>query len=210
MPTIYCEIGRLARGGKNMKKKEIPKEVEENLYPGEQILYSLKKKLSLEARPKYLIVTDRRVIYLDLKILGRYDFIDIPYEKLEQVSFHKGPVASEFVLKSEEGRIINLTWMEREEAKSALKAIQDSLNAIAVEPVSIQKKKGLLGEDLLLKKPPELVSRTLPMTRVIEERKVKAEEGPAEKLKKLKELYDAGVINEQEYEEKRKKLLEQL
>ena len=193
-----------------MSQNEIPKEVEENLYPGEQISYSLKKKFRLEAKPKYLIVTDRRVMYLDQKILGRYDLSDIPYEKLEQVSFHKGPVASEFVLKSEEGRIINLTWMEREEATSALNAIQDSLNAIAVEPVSIRKKKGLLGEDLLLKKPPEMVTRTLPMSRVVEERKTKAEEGPAEKLKKLKELYDAGIINEQEYEEKRKKLLEQL
>ena len=193
-----------------MEKKEIPKEVEDNLYPGEQIAYSLKTKIRLGAKPKYLIVTDRRVMYLDQKILNRYDLIDIPYEKLEQVNFHKGPVASEFVLKSEEGGIINLKWMEREEATSALNAIQDSLNAIAVEPVSIQRKKGLLGEDLLLKKPPELVSRRSPMTRVIEERKAKAEEDPADKLKKLKELYDAGVITEQEYEEKRKKLVEQL
>ena len=193
-----------------MEKKEIPKEVEDNLYPGERITYSLKTKIRLGAKPKYLIVTDRRVMYLDQKILNRYDLIDIPYEKLEQVNFHKGPVASEFVLKSEEGGIINLKWMEREEATSALNAIQDSLNAIAVEPVSIQRKKGLLGEDLLLKKPPELVSRRSPMTRVIEERKAKAEEDPADKLKKLKELYDAGVITEQEYEEKRKKLLEQL
>ena len=144
-----------------MSQNEIPKEVEENLYPGEQISYSLKKKFRLEAKPKYLIVTDRRVMYLDQKILGRYDLSDIPYEKLEQVSFHKGPVASEFVLKSEEGRIINLTWMEREEATSALNAIQDSLNAIAVEPVSIRKKKGLLGEDLLLKKPPEMVTSVM-------------------------------------------------
>jgi len=193
-----------------MPQKEVPKEVLENLYPGEQISYSLKKKIRLEAKPKYLVVTDRRVIYLDQKILGRYDLKDIPYEKLEQVSFHKGPVASEFVLKTEEGGIINLTWMEREEATSALNAIRDSLNAIAVEPVSIQTKKGLLGVDLLLTKPPELVSRTLPLTRVIEGRKAKTEEEPAEKLKKLKELFDAGIINEQEYEEKRKKLLEQL
>jgi len=193
-----------------MPQKEVPKEVLENLYPGEQISYSLKKKIRLEAKPKYLVVTDRRVMYLDQKILGRYDLKDIPYEKLEQVSFHKGPVASEFVLKTEEGGIINLTWMEREEATSALNAIRDSLNAIAVEPVSIQTKKGLLGVDLLLTKPPELVSRTLPLTRVIEGRKAKTEEEPAEKLKKLKELFDAGIINEQEYEEKRKKLLEQL
>ena len=92
-----------------MEKKEIPKEVEDNLYPGERIAYSLKTKIRLGAKPKYLIVTDRRVMYLDQKILNRYDLIDIPYEKLEQVNFHKGPVASEFVLKSEEGGgIINL------------------------------------------------------------------------------------------------------
>lgn len=48
------------------------------------------------------------------------------------------------------------------------------------------------------------------MTRGAEERKAKSEEDTAEKLKRLKELYDAGIINEQEYEEKRKKLLEQL
>ena len=193
-----------------MSQNEIPKNVEENLYPGEKISYSLKRKLSLEAKPKYLVVTDRRVMYLDQKILGRYDLKDIPYEKLEQVSFHKGPVSSAFVLKSEEGGTILLTRMERKEATKVMNAIQDSLNAIAVEPVSIRKKKGLLGEDLLLKKPPEMVTRTLPMSRVVEERKTKAEEGPADKLKKLKELYDVGVINEQEYEEKRKKLLEQL
>jgi len=75
---------------KKYGKKEIPKEVEENLYPGEQILYSLKKKISLEAKPKYLIVTDRRVMYLDLKILGRYDLKDIPYENLSRLAFIKG------------------------------------------------------------------------------------------------------------------------
>jgi len=47
---------------KNMEKKEIPKEVEDNLYPGEQIAYSLKTKIRLGAKPKYLIVTDRRVM----------------------------------------------------------------------------------------------------------------------------------------------------
>jgi len=38
---------------------------------------------------------------------------------------------------------------------------------------------------LLLKKPPELVSRTLPMTRVIEERKAKAEEGPRRQIEEI-------------------------
>jgi len=66
---------------------ELPDEILENLYPGEDVLYSVKKKLYTELKPKYLIVTDRRIIYLDQKILGRYDLIDIPYEKLEFVHF---------------------------------------------------------------------------------------------------------------------------
>ena len=36
-----------------------------------------------------------------------------------------------------------------------MEAIKDALNAIAVEPVSIQKKKGLLGVELFLSKPKE-------------------------------------------------------
>jgi TPP-dependent pyruvate/acetoin dehydrogenase alpha subunit len=35
-------------------------------------------------------------------------------------------------------------------------------------------------------------------------------EDPMEKLKKLKELLDMGVISQEEYEEKRKKLLEEI
>ncbi|WP_306298119.1 SHOCT domain-containing protein [Thermococcus litoralis] len=38
----------------------------------------------------------------------------------------------------------------------------------------------------------------------------KSQEDPLEKLKKLKELYDMGVLSQEEYEEKRKKLLDQI
>ncbi len=143
-----------------MPPTNVPKEVKDNLYRGERVLFLLKKLFSLELKPKYLIVTDRRVIYLNLKVLGRYDLNDIPYEKLEQVSFHKGPVASEFILKNKAGKNIRLTWMERGEATSVLNTVCDALNAFAVEPVSIQKKKGILGEDVFFKKPPELITRT--------------------------------------------------
>lgn len=153
---------------------KIPKEITESLYPGEKVLYSVekkKKKLYTEMKPKFLAVTDRRVIYLDQKILGRYDLIDVPYEKLEFVHFRKGKIGAKFEIKSEEGEKITLKWVKKEEAEKAIEAIRDTLNSIAVEPVSIQKKKGLLGIELFLSKPRKLA-----------------------KLKKLKDVYEAGAI----------------
>ena len=47
------------------------------------------------------------------------------------------------------------------------------------------------------------------MTQVIE-RKVTSKTDPLEKLKKLKELYEEGIITKEEFEEKKRKLLEQL
>jgi hypothetical protein len=92
---------------------EVPNEISENLYPNENVLFCVKKKLRLEAKPKFLAVTDRRVIYLDQKILGRYEIIDVPYEKLEQVFFKEGVVAAEFILKSEDAGTIKLDWMDK-------------------------------------------------------------------------------------------------
>jgi hypothetical protein len=185
---------------------ELPDEILENLYPGEDVLYSVKKKLYTELKPKYLIVTDRRIIYLDQKILGRYDLIDIPYEKLEFVHFKKGKIGAKFIIRNEEGEEIVLTWMEKDEAEKAIEAIRDAINAIAVEPVSIQKRKGILGFELELSKPKEFITRTYPQAVA----KAAPKEDPIERIRKLKELYESGVISREEFEEKKRKLLDQI
>lgn len=183
---------------------EIPEEIRDNLYPNEQIKFSLKKKLGLQIKPAYFIVTDRRVIMLDQKILGRYEMKDVPYEKLEYVKFKRGKIGSEFLVKSEDIEPIKLTWLEKEEALEALNAIKNSLNAIAAEPVSIKRKKGIWWEEWEIVKPAELITKAAPTTKV--ETVAKGEkEDTFEKLKKLKELHDMGIISDEEYEEKRKK-----
>jgi len=64
-----------------------------------------------------------------------------------------------------------------------------------------------MSEEWIIHKPREIVSRGIRM----EPRKTTIkQEDPLEKLKKLKELYDMGVLSQEEYEEKRKKLLEQI
>ncbi len=190
--------------------EKLPKAVEKALEPGERVLFTVKKKVSLE-KPKWVIVTDRRIIYVDEKILGRYEIKAIPYQKLKEIRIELGIVSSEFLIKGEENIRLRLGWMNKEQARKTINAIKDALNAIAVEPVGIEIDKGLTHETWVLKKPEELVTRVAPAGQTItHEPAFEEKEDPVEKLKKLKELYDMGVISQEEYEEKRKKLLEQI
>jgi len=189
--------------------KDFPKVLSRHLEPNERVLFSIKRRTSLE-KPKWLVVTNMRVIYFDEKVLGRYEMKAIPYQKLEQVTVKLGIMSSEFIIEGEENINLKLGWMKKEEAKGAIGAIKDALNAIAVEPVTIDVNKGLTSETWVLKKPKELVSRTMYLGSPTQTSAPPAEEDPIEKLKKLKELLDAGIITEEEYEEKREKLLKQI
>ena len=161
-------------------------------------------------KPKFLAVTDRRVIFLDQKILGRYSLNDIPYSKLELVLFEEGLMASTFNLKDEDGHSIQVSWLDKKECQDAIITIRDALNAIAIEPVSIQKKKELVGGRWILRKPREIVTRSMPMTMVTETRQSNTphEEDPIEKLKRLKGLYDTGILSDAEYQEKKQQLMD--
>jgi len=195
----------------NGESVDLPKDVIDNLYSGENVLYCVKKQFGLEMKPSFLIISDRRVIYYDQKILGRYDLTDIPYPKLECVYFEEGLVASQFALKDEDSHIISLNWIKKDECKDVIIAIRDAINEIAIEPVSIQKKKKVVGESWYLKKPKEMITRTMPMTRVVEHTvAAPVKDDPIEKLNKLQELKEMGLLSDEEFEEKRKALISEI
>ncbi|WP_297438656.1 PH domain-containing protein [Thermococcus sp.] len=189
------------------EEEKLPKDVLRHLEPSEQVLFRIRKKMSLE-KPKWLIVTDSRIIYLDEKVFGRYDLKAIPYQKLERVTVKLGIMSSEFIIEGEENITLKLGWMNKEEARKAINAIKDALNSIAIEPVSIGVNKGITSETWILKKPKEFITRTMPAHQNTTGRE--KDNDPMEQLKKLKELYDMGIINQEEYEGKRKKLLEKI
>jgi hypothetical protein len=188
---------------------EIPEAIKENLAAGEKVLHTIRasKALSLDLTPKTLAVTDQRVMIVDHKPLGRYDLQDIPYSKLETVYFEQGVAGSTFSLVPEDGEAIEIAWVSREGAKQAIEMVRDALDAIAVEPVSIQRKKKALGrEEWVLHKPKELVSRRAE-ARV---QRKSSRPDPLKQVQKLKELLDAGAISQEEYETKKEELLNQV
>jgi hypothetical protein len=188
---------------------EIPEAVTENLAANEEVLHCIRanKALSMDLTPKTLAVTDQRVIIVDHKVLGRYELQDIPYSKLETVRYEQGVATSKFSLNPEDGEAIEIAWLSRDGAKRAIETIRDALDAIAVEPVSIQRSKRMLDrEEWVLHKPEELVSRRAAAGQPPK----KGESGPLEQIRQLKSLRDAGAISEEEYEAKKEELLDQV
>ena len=142
-----------------MDKKDIPKGLLQSIEDGEEILYMVKKRFALE-KPKWLVVSNRRVIFFDEKLLGRYELRAVPYEKLEKIVYHGGLVGSKFYILLENGERLEMSWMDKDESKKAMTAIYNAVRNIAVEPPSLRKKKNLVSEDWILHKPREIVART--------------------------------------------------
>ncbi|ALL01842.1 hypothetical protein Pyrde_1799 [Pyrodictium delaneyi] len=190
---------------------KLPKKLLENLDPGEEVVKAVRKRPALE-KPKWLVVTDRRIIIFDEKILGRYEMTAIPYEKLKQVYLRSGVWRSEFKIETEEGETIELPWMDKEAAREAMLAIKEALQRISVEPPTIVRRKHLASEEWILNKPKEQITRSIvarqsPAQPVAQQA---AREDPLDKLEKLKKLLDEGAITQEEYEALRKKILEEI
>ncbi len=187
------------------EKTKLPKGLLENLEPGEVIIEAVKQRFAVE-KPKWVIVTNRRVIVFDEKILGRYELTAVPYEKLEKVVYHRGLVGSSFKLVLEDSSELDLSWLSKENADKALNAIKEALERISVEPPKLVKKKGLTATDIVLEKPKELVTRGI--SRI--EATTGPQEDPLKKLEVLKRLLDQGAITREEYEKLKAKILAQL
>jgi hypothetical protein len=189
---------------------KIPEAVEKNLASGEDVLHVIRasRALSMDMTPKTLAVTNQRVILIDHKLMGRYELQDIPYSKMETVRFEQGVAGSHFTLKPEDGEAIEVAWLSRDGARKAIETIRDALDAIAVEPVSIQRTKKMLGrEEWVLHKPEELVYRR---GSSVDDGEKTSRSDPLEQIGRLKELLERGAISQEEYERKKRDLLDQV
>ncbi len=189
--------------------EKLPKKLRENLEPGENVLFYTKKMPSLE-KPKWLVVTDRRIVYFDEKILGRYDMMSIPYEKVEKVYFVKGIASTDFRIELETGEIVKIGWMKKDQGVKVMEAIKQAISNIAIEPPTLTKKKSLTKEEMILVKPKESVVRGVTATPRQAMITGGEKRDPYEELLKLKKLLDEGVISQEEYNRLREKLLKDM
>jgi hypothetical protein len=168
--------------------------VKENLSSGEEVIRYL-KTFEVVERPDYIILTNLRVVYFDEKHVGRYVFKSIPFQKLLQIRAHRGAVLwGEISFKSEDGTVILLERVGRNDLEGFIDALETAYNSIAVEPISMKHEGDLLGKATWeFTKPEETIFRQLPSDQP------KPSEDP---LNQLKMRFIKGEISEEEYKAK--------
>lgn len=191
----------MARGHK------LPKKLLQNLEAGEAILGTTKRVLPTE-KPKWLIATQRRIMMFDEKILGRYTLKSIPYEKIERITFFKGILASKITIKVEDGESIELNWMGKKDSIKFMEAVEEAIKNIAIEQPTLERNKGILREKITLIKPKEIIARTLQEQTQLQAARGSSTRNPVKLLEMLRELYEAGILTEEEYKEKKKVVME--
>lgn len=103
-------------------------------------------------------------------------------------------------LKSEDETIIGLERVDREQLELFINELRSLINSIAVEPISIEYKKNLLGEATWrFIKPAEMIFRQQQVT------PTQSSEDP---ITKLKMMFINGEISEEEYRKKLRVLQE--
>ena len=109
---------------------ELPEQLLENLYDNEEIKRVL-KTMSLLNVPEYTCLTNRRVIYYNQKVLGRYEIADIPYSRLALMSAERGRLLfSSLYLEGEDGAMIGLKRVPKEEIEDFVVALELAINNV--------------------------------------------------------------------------------
>lgn len=173
---------------------ELPSGLKKNLSAGEQIIHYL-KTFEVVEQPDYIILTNIRLIHFDERHLGRYEFKSIPLQKVLQIKANRGTVLwGEISFKSEDGTIIRLERVSRNDIEKFMEALEIAFNNIAVEPVSIRHEGNMLGkEEWEYNKPEEAIFRQQPSFQpsIIED-----------PINQLKLRFIRGEISEEEYKSK--------
>ncbi len=139
---------------------ELPRGVKDNLSPGETVVSYL-KTFEIVERPNYIILTNRRIIFFDEKMLWRYAFKSLPLEKIHQMKANRGTVFwGDISFKMEDGTIILLENVDKNKMKDFIDAFETAYNRIAIEPISIKHNKNLLDRETWeFSKPSEILFR---------------------------------------------------
>jgi len=180
-------------------------EIKDTLMPDEKVLIVVRQsriaprgltRLGTITTPNTIFGTNRRLIIRNPTMLGlRAGIEDFPYKGITSVKLHKGVFSAEIRLRIPgltetsrlSGRATTLRWGRRDEGEIA------ALPKDKAEQLVRIIKEGIAGR--LPGQAPQTPSA--PAVAV----------SPLDEIKKLAELRDAGLITEEEFQEKKKKLL---
>jgi hypothetical protein len=185
----------LATGSLTPEEMEEINRIRQHLEPDERVLLVAKQSRITPGgsltTPNTIFATDRKLIVRNPMMLGLRESIQlIPYEEITAIDLEKGLFSSEIKVSAP-----GLT----SEINRFFKTTRHGVAGIpAIPKEKAERLVSIVKEGMKRTK----AARTMPQ--------VIAAPTPLDELKKLKELLDLGAITQEEYEQKKKKILEKM
>jgi len=203
-----------------LKDQQEPKAVEkiysrlnDLLNSGEEIIYiAVQKKPLVNITPDCVAITDKRIFFFTAANLGlSIKFLDFVWKDVIEVKLKEEILGAVFSIKTLNGAETSVDFLPKTQARKLYQYGQEREQAEREErrQRDLEEKRAASGTiypemSRFTPPPPEPVA---PAPKLVEE--VKPDELTA-KLKKLKMLFDNGLITQEEYNQKKLELLSEL
>lgn len=180
--------------------EKIYSRVKQLLTAGEKVLYiAVQKPVTVDLSPDVVVLTNRRFMFYKPSMLGRAEFTDYIWRDLSQASLQEHMMRSTLTLTARDGTRIEVPNLTKEQARR-LYAIAQEMEENVREELRLremEEKRASAGGIVLQGGTPS-GSTAAPA------------EDPLQALSKLKQLAEAGLITNEEFEAKKKEILDRL
>lgn len=170
--------------------------VQQILTSGEEILYIAVQKPLMSLSPDSAVLTNKRFIVYRPTLLGGANFQDYIWRDLHDAHLSEGMIKSTFTLQTAKGLLLSVGDLPKAQARKLYSFAQEMEERVREERRTrdMEEKRAAAGGIVLQGGLP-----TAPAPA--------PQEDPMQKLKKLKDMSDAGLITAQEYETKKADIL---
>ena len=187
--------------------KRVYAKVSQILTREEEILYiAVQNKPVVNVSPDCVVLTNRRFIIYKPKLLGGASFDDYIWRDLHDARLKEGFMRATLTMLTVKGRRLSVEYLPKEQARRLYSFAQEMEEKVREERRvrKMEETRAAAGGITLQGVGPsaQLQAPAAPAPSVAED--------PVQKLKQLKEMMDAGLIAESEYEAKKAEILSRM
>ncbi|MDQ3004582.1 MAG: PH domain-containing protein, partial [Chloroflexota bacterium] len=173
--------------------------VQQILTHGEEILYIAVQKRLINLSPDSVVLTNKRFIVYRPTFLGGANFQDYIWRDLHDARLTEGIINSTVTLQTVKSQVLSVSDLPKAQARKLYAFAQEMEEKVLEERRTrdMEEKRAGAGGIVLQGGMPIAPTPA----------QVHQEEDPMQKLKKLKDMLDAGLITQQEYDTKKTDIL---
>ena len=177
--------------------EQVHSKVSQILTDGEEIRYiAVQKKLVMNMSPDSVVLTNKRFIVYKPKLLGRVEFEDYIWRNLKNAHVKEGMRGATLTMKTVDGREFSIDNLPKAQARKLYTMAQSMEEQVLEERRlrELEEKRAASGGITM-------------HTNMPSQPEAAPQDNPVLKLKQLKEMVEAGLITQDEYDKTKAAIL---